>query len=268
MSTLTHLAAHQASVVGVSTSYAPRDRVLAGLIDQGHGREACAAYLGLTDEQLMSRIVHLDLPTPADRPMRIGHGQHAWDVAAIRRLIDLWIRDLTTSRIATLLGRSPSGVRSKARWLGLYKRARNSLLDLLPLFPTIDIEPKRHQLVWTDDLERWLADRWFSFQHHKAIARDLSAKLGFEVSPTTVASKAHRLELPKRDSEFLLQDYKPEYRARHARLLPRMVERRCKIRGRLFWSTGVTFTSEEAKGQASYRTLSASISDCGMAAIH
>ncbi|TDH61177.1 hypothetical protein E2C06_18230 [Dankookia rubra] len=268
MSSRSNLTAHQTCIVGVSTSQAPSDRVLAGLIDQGHGRDACAAYLGLTDEQLMSRIVHLDLPTPADRPMRVGHGQHAWDVAAIRRLIDLWIRDLTTSHIATHLGRSPSGVRSKARWLGLYKRARSSLLDLLPLFPGIDIGPKRHQLVWTDDLERWLADRWFSFQHHKAIARDLSDKLGFVVSPTTIASKAHRLELPKRDSEFLLQDYKAEYRARHARLLPRMVERRCKVRGRLFWSTGATFTSEEAKAQSSYRAMCAGISDYAVAAVH
>lgn len=258
----------RASPVSASNNQSSRDRVLAGLIDQGHGREACAAYLGLSDEQLMSRIVHLDLPTPGDRPMRVGHGSHAWDVAAIRRLIDLWIRDLTTSRIATLLGRSPSGVRSKARWLGLYRRARNSLLDLLPLFPGIDSEPKRHQLIWTDDLERWLADRWFSFQHHKAIARDLSEKLGFEVSPTTVASKAHRLELPRRDPDFLLQDYQPEYRARHARLLPKMYERRCKVRRRLFWSTGVTFTSEEAKAQASYRALCAGISDHAMAPVH
>lgn len=268
MSTLPQLVAHQAASIGVSHSRSPRERVLSGLIAQGHGREACAAYLGLSDEQLMSRVVHLNLPTPGDCPMRVGHGSHAWDVAAIRRLIDLWIRDLTTSRIATLLGRSPSGVRSKARWLGLYRRARNSLLDLLPLFPGIDSEPKRHQLVWTDDLERWLADRWFSFQHHKAIARDLSEKLGFEVSPTTVASKAHRLELPRRDPDFLLQDYRPEYRARHARLLPKMYERRCKIRGRLFWSTGATFTSAEAKAQSSYRTLCSGISDHAMAAVH
>ncbi|SDB71494.1 hypothetical protein [Belnapia rosea] len=259
---------HRASNVGVSTNQPLRDRILAGLIDQGHGREACAAYLGLTDEQLMSRIVHLDLPTPAERPMRVGHGAHAWDVTAIRQLIDFWIRDLTTSRIAAHLGRSPSGVRSKARWLGLYKRARNSLLNLLPLFPGIDIEPRRHQLVWTDELERWLADRWFSFQHHKALAADLSSKLGFEVSPSTIASKAHRLELPRRDPDFLLQDYKPEYRARHSRLLPKMYERRCKIRGRLFWSTGATFTSEEAKAQSNYRSLCAGVSDHGMAAIH
>jgi hypothetical protein len=259
---------HRASPVGASTNQSSRDRVLAGLIDQDHGREACAAYLGLTDEQLMSRVVHLDLPTPADRPVRVGHGSHAWDVTTISRLIDLWIRDLTTSRIATILGRSPSGVRSKARWLGLYKRARNSLLDLLPLFPGIDTQPTRHQLVWTDDLERWLADRWLSFQHHKAIAADLSSKLGFEVSPSTIASKAHRLELPRRDPDFLLQDYKPEYRARHARLLPKMYERRCKIRGRLFWSTGATFTSEEAKAQSSYRALCAGISDRAMAAVH
>src|SRR6478735_12643369 len=98
MSTLPQLVAHQAAIVGVSHSRSPRERVLSGLVAQGHGREACAAYLGLSDEQLMSRVVHLDLPTPDDRPMRVGHGSHAWDVAAIRRLIDLWNRDLTTSR--------------------------------------------------------------------------------------------------------------------------------------------------------------------------
>lgn len=265
MSTLPHLVAHQTSIVGVSHSQAPRDRVLSGLIAQGHGREACAAYLGLTDEQLMSSVVRLDLPTPADRPMRRSSGPNAWDLGAVRKLIDFWIRDLATSRIATLLGRSPSSIRSKARWLGLYKRERLNILEELPLFPDIDIPAKRRQLTWTDDLERWLADRWLSFQHHRAIARDMSAMLGIEVSPTSIASKAHRLELPKRDAEFLLQDYHPDYRRRHAHLLPRVVERRCKIRGRLFWSTGATFTSEEAKAQSNYRTLCAGVSDQALA---
>lgn len=268
MSHLHSLDAHSASVVGISDTRAPCDRVLSGLIEHGHGREACAAYLGLTDEQLMSRVVLLGLNTPADRTMRANNGPHAWAIAEVRRLIDLWIRDLATSRIAAVIRRSPSSIRSKARSLGLYKRERNALLDLLPLFPGIDTPPVRHQLVWTDDLERWLADRWLSFQHHKAIAADLSSKLGFEVSPSTIASKAHRLELPRRDPDFLLQDYKPEYRARHSRLLPKMYERRCKIRGRLFWSTGATFTSEEAKAQSSYRSLCAGVSDHGMAAIH
>ncbi|MFC7695066.1 hypothetical protein ACFQY5_41360 [Paeniroseomonas aquatica] len=268
MSTLSDRTVHQSSSVASLASQSPRDRVLAGLIRQGHGREACAGYLDQTHAQLMDLIVHLDLPAPADRPMRVGRGSHAWDIASVRRLIDLWTCNLTISRIATLLDRSPSGVRNKANWLGLYKRQRNSLLTSLPLFPHLDGEQRHRCLVWTDDLERWLADRWFSFQHHKAIARDLSEKLGFEVSPTTIASKAHRLELPRRDAEFLLQDYRADHRARHARLLPRMVERRCKVRNRLFWSTGATFTSDEAKAQSTYRTICAGISNHALAAVH
>ena len=268
MSTLPHLAHHQSAIVSVSTNQAPKDRVLAGLIAQSHGRDACAAYLGLTDEQLMASVVRLDLPMPAERPMRRSAGPNAWDLSAVRKLIDYWIRDFATARISDLLGRSPSSIRSKARWLGLFKRDSRNLIAALPLFPDAEAPEKRRQLTWTDDLERWLADRWLSFQHHKAIARDMSAMLGIEVSPTTIASKAHRLELPKRDAEFLLQDYKTDYRRRHAHLLPRVVERRCKIRGRLFWSTGATYTSEEAKAQSSYRVRCSGMADHALAVMH
>lgn len=254
MSTLPQLAAHQASIVGISFSQAPHDRVLAGLIAQGHGREACATYLGLTDEALMDRVVRLGLPTPSDRPTRNSTQANAWTVGAIRHLVDAWTRNLASARIAEAVGRSVGSVRYKVRWLGLYRRDRSSLLQVLPLFPALDdASQKRCEIEWTDDLERWLADRWLSFQKHRAIARDLSAMLGRPVSGTTVASKAHRLELPKRDPYYLLDTYAPENRRKHAHLMPRgLTERRCPIRHKLFWSTN-TFTSQEAKGQGEYR---------------
>lgn len=123
----------------VSPSTSAADRALAGLVAKGHGREACGAFLGLDDAPLMERVVALGLPTPGDRPLRLGFCPRAWSLTDIRRLVDLWCRNLPGIRIAGLLGRGASAVYRKARWLGLFRRPRSALLrDLPPLFPGLD----------------------------------------------------------------------------------------------------------------------------------
>lgn len=268
MNIFPHPAGHGTSLVGAPFGQDPQDQVLAGLIEQGHGREACAAYLGIADDELMDRVVRLDLPTPTDKPMRVSHAANAWGVDSIRRLIDLWVRKLTTGHIGSALGRSPGSIRAKAKWLGLYRRDRKSLLDILPLFPDFDSEgtkPKRREIVWNEGLEKWLAERWLAFEHPAAIARDLTEMLGVEIKSGAISMKAHRLELPRRDPYFLLHCYAPGNREKHAHLLPKVTPRYCKIRKKLFWSAG-NLTSAEAKRQSNYRSLTSGLEDCSVAA--
>jgi hypothetical protein len=243
-----------------ATLRSPQEHALAGLLAAGHGRDACATYLRLTNAALMERVIHLDLPTPQDKPIRCGHGPNAWALQDVHHLIDAWLANHATRHIATALGRAPRRITDKARWLGLYKRDRRTLIDVLPQCKTVapiivtpPAEPKqkakRQEIVWTENLEDELAERWFGMQHHSSIARDMG------LSPSTVASKAYRLELPRRDAYFLLADYAPGNRARHAHLFPTMVKRRCKVRGHWFWAPrNGAWISREAKKGSEYQS--------------
>lgn len=131
-------AADAGALGGAGPPPAPADRVLAGLVAHGHGREACGAFLGLDDAAVMNRVVALGLATPGDRPLRLGGCPRAWLLPDIRRLVDLWCRNLPGTRIAGLLGRGASAVYRKARWLGLFRRPRSALLRDPPPFPGID----------------------------------------------------------------------------------------------------------------------------------
>ena len=88
MCTLPSLTAHQTSIVRLATCGTLRDRVLAGLIARRHGREACVAYLGFSDDALRASVVRLGLWMPVDRPLRLGHGPNAWRIDDVRRLIE------------------------------------------------------------------------------------------------------------------------------------------------------------------------------------
>jgi hypothetical protein len=185
-----------------------QSRLLKGMIQAGQGREAIAAILGLTDDHLMQRVVDLGLPTPADIPLPTPRGPKCWALPDMQRLVTLWTQNVISVAIGAALGRTASGVYSKARSLGLYRRERARLLRAIPVAPNpiavvadalcekSPVKAKRKQVVWTEELEDEIASRWFSMQHHAAIAVDLG------LSPTTVASKAYRLELPKRCGWF------------------------------------------------------------------
>ena len=255
-----------ASFTPVAAGPARRDRVLAGLIGKDHGLGAIAAYLGLSENAVLERVVAVGLPTPANRPMRLGAGPKAWSLLEIRRLIDLWCRNLPGTRIAGLLGRAAGGVYAKARRLGLFRRPRSALLrGPLPLFPASD-EPrtpepgpppggkrKRRGVEWSVEMEDEVADRWFALQSPGGIGRDMGLSL------PTVASKAHRLQLPCRYGLVLHDDHRPERKAEAAHLFKGWTRRVCTIRKRPFWTrqSGIRF-SDEVRRQAAWRTLQAS----------
>ena len=65
---------------------------------------------------------------------------------------------------------------------------------------TIKRETSR-RIVWTDELSEEVARRWFAYQHHRGIAKDL------ELTEAQVRSHATALSLPRRDRRKLVPDY-------------------------------------------------------------
>jgi hypothetical protein len=106
------------------------DCLVAGMVVRGLGVEAICLYLELSQAGLLERVVALDLPTPHDRPLRKAGGLNPWSVADTRRLIQWWLEALHLDGIGGRLGRSPGGVRAKARRLGLPRRDRKALVRL------------------------------------------------------------------------------------------------------------------------------------------
>jgi hypothetical protein len=215
-------------------------RLIKGMIQAGRGREVIAAVLGLTDDALMQRVVAFGLPTPADIPFLEPRGPRCWTVPHMHRLVQLWTLNVTGSAIGAELGRSASGVYSKARGLGLYRRERVQLVRAIhAVAESIRVvaeaifgkaaRSKRKEIVWTEDLEDQLADRWFSMQHHAAIAGVLG------VSPTTIASKAYRLELPRRCAQLLTEDYDPARKQKGLAMYPGIMRKHCKFTRKAFW---------------------------------
>lgn len=218
-------------------------RLLKGMIQAGQGRGAIAAILGLTADSLMQQVVDFGLPTPADLPLPSPRGPKCWALPDMQRLVALWTQNVTGVAIGAELGRSASGVYSKARSLGLYRRERTRLIQTIPAAPdpvavVVDAicekasgNTKRKEVRWMEAMEDELADRWFSMQHHKAIAADLG------LSPTTVASKAHRLQLPKRNAKMLTHDFDVSRREKGLAMYPGIVRRRCDFTKKVFWGT-------------------------------
>jgi hypothetical protein len=102
-------------------------RMLAGMVAQGHGIEALCLFLSMTREVLLDLIVHFDLPTPHDRPLRRSGGVHAWKASDFPVLFTGWLQNWSAACIAHHLDRTRGSIWYKARRLGLPKRDRRSL---------------------------------------------------------------------------------------------------------------------------------------------
>lgn len=82
---------------------------------------------------------------------------------------------------------------------------------------------------WTPRLDGVLSNRWFAFQHPDDIAE------AFGTSTTAILSRAHRIQLPKRDRSKLVSHYDPSVVAGNIAAAS-YVLRECKaIAGWRFW---------------------------------
>ena len=124
------------------------DVLLSGMAGAGHGVAALSFYLGLDEEEVRERAASLGLPEPAEKPLRRPASAKPWSVWDVRLLIALWLDNISAASIAATLGRSPSSIHGKRRWLGLGVRDRKRLTErpvaecratALPWKPTFDV---------------------------------------------------------------------------------------------------------------------------------
>ena len=126
------------------------DRLVIAMAGAGHSVAALSLYLGLKESEVRERVAALDLPAAAEKPLRRPVSANPWSVEEVRRLIALWLDNVSVTSIAGALGRTPSSIRGKRRWLGLGVRVRKELADrpvaqcratALPWKPTLNIKP-------------------------------------------------------------------------------------------------------------------------------
>lgn len=235
-----------------------RDNTLIGLVRKGHGLEALCFFLGLLQVDLLARLCALDLTVPHNGSVRRRNGRrNAWQIGEIRQLIALWEQNFSSASIASKLGRSSSSIRSKARWLGLWRRRNCDIItDVAPVpalvtdatngVPTpvteatnevaaavIDAANEVPAVVqkrtrWVNELYLLVIERFLGYQHYKGIARDLS------LTPAQVRSKIQALGLPS-DRERHLQSmtYQPD--TPHAiALRGRFIHQECPETGQVY----------------------------------
>ncbi len=203
------------------------DSTLTGMVAKGHGIEALCLFLDVLEVDLLSRVVALNLYTPHNGAVRrTNRVRNAWQIGEIRQLIGLWELNLSPQYISTKLGRSPGAIRAKARWLGLPRRPRGSIISDYADAPVKS--PKTKRTRWDNDLSTQVIDRILAYQHYIAVARDL------DLTPGQVRSKIQVLGLPKdRDRNLLTMDFRPDSPEAKA-LRARHVIRRCQEWGRVF----------------------------------
>jgi hypothetical protein len=138
------------SAANVAVAKPVVDRLVIVMAGADHSVAALSLYLGLKESEVRERVAALDLPAPAEKPLRRPVSANPWSVEEVRRLIALWLDNVSVTSIAAALGRTPSSIRGKRRWLGLGARVRKDLADRpvarcratkLPWKPTLDIKP-------------------------------------------------------------------------------------------------------------------------------
>src|SRR5277367_311516 len=126
------------------------DRLAAAMTGAGRCVAELSLYLGLDEPEIRNRVAALELPGAPEKPLRRLVSANPWSVEEVRRLITLWLDNVSVTSIAGALGRTPSSIRGKRRWLGLGARVRSELADrpiaqcratALPWRPTLDIKP-------------------------------------------------------------------------------------------------------------------------------
>ena len=101
--------------------------ILPGMVGRGYGLETLCLYLAVARTALLDLIVVLGLPTPHDRAHRRAGGRNPWSPDDIPAFIELWMAGWYASSLGERFGRSPCGIWSKARQLGLPRRDRKAL---------------------------------------------------------------------------------------------------------------------------------------------
>jgi hypothetical protein len=240
------------------------DRLVVAMAGAGHSVAALSFYLGLREAHVRKRIGALGLPQAAEGRLRRSTSKHPWTVAEVRRLIALWLDNVSVASIAATVGRSPSSVQSKRRWLGLGVRERNELSDRtpvecrairLPWKPTIDVS---EIALWmrtpgigaapAPKVGRWVLGRdetidmrfsilAFGGLRSLAIVERLRIEFGLELSVKAVDNRISRLQILRERAE-MVDAFDEELVQRQAHAVMRELGatvRQCAELNRSFW---------------------------------
>ena len=250
------------------------DLLLSGMARAGHGVAALSFYLGLDEEEVRGRAASLGLPEPAEKPLRRSASAKPWSVWDVRLLIALWLDNVSAPSIAATLGRSPSSIHGKRRWLGLGVRERKRILErpiaqcratALPWKPTLDIaaivarlmssRPGKLSVVHAIDplvqfpVEvKWALGRdkdkderfsilGFAGLKAPAIARRMLVEFGVRLTVSAVNNRISRLQIV-RDRRDMISEYDEdavERRAAEAMKRLGATLRQCSELNRSFW---------------------------------
>jgi hypothetical protein len=241
------------------------DRLVAAMAGAGHSVAALSFYLGLHEAEVRKRVAALELPQAVEKPLRRSSSSHPWMVEEVRRLIALWLDDVSVGSIAASLGRSPSGIHAKRRWLGLGVRERKGLSERtpaecravrLPWKPSIDVKaivawlrtpglgappPAPKAAGWVLGRDEAIDVRCsilaFGGLRSSAIAERLRIEFGLEYSAKAVDNRISRLQIV-RDRADMIDAFDEETVQRRASEVMRRLGatlRQCAELNRSFW---------------------------------
>jgi hypothetical protein len=240
------------------------DRLVAAMAGAGHSVAALSFYLGLRAADVRKRIAALGLPEAPEGRLRRSTSKHPWTVDEVRRLIALWLDNVSVASIAATLGRSTSSVQSKRRWLGLGVRERQGLSDRkptecravrLPWKPTLNVSeialwmrtpgvgapPAAKACRWVLGRDETIDLRFsilaFGGLRSPAIVERLRIEFGLELSEKAVDNRISRLQILRERAE-MVDAFDEELVQRQAAEVMRQLGatvRQCCELNRSFW---------------------------------
>jgi hypothetical protein len=249
---------------GKAVSRPVLDQLVTAMAGAGHSVAALSFYLGLREAEVRNRIVALGLPQAAERRLRRTTSKHPWTVDEVRRLLALWLDNVSVKSIAESVGRSTSSVQAKRRWLGLGVRERSRLSERtlkecrtikLPWKPSINVAeialwtrtpgiraaPAPTACRWELGRDETIDMRFsilaFGGLSSLAIVERLRLEFGLELSVKAVDNRISRLQIV-RDRAGIVHVFDEERVQRRAHEVMRQlgaVQRQCAELSRSFW---------------------------------
>ena len=249
------------------------DVLLSGMVGAGHGVAALSFYLGIDEAEVRERASSLGFAEPAEKPLRRATAANPWSLGDVRLLIALWLDNISAASIAATVGRSPSSIHGKRRWLGLGVRDRKRLTErpvaecratALPWKPIIDVSaivarlfrptlgmavvPEIDPLVQFPVEVKWALGRdkekderfsvlGFAGLKAPAIAERMLVEFGVRLTVSAVNNRISRLQIV-RDRRDMISDYDTEAvlrRSAEAKKRLGATLRQCSELNRSFW---------------------------------
>jgi hypothetical protein len=255
---------HFMSTAGNAVSRPVLDQLVTAMASAGHSVAALSFYLGLQEADVRRRISALGVPQATERRLRRSTSKQSWTVDEVRRLLALWLDNVSVKSIAESVGRSTSSVQAKRRWLGLGVRERSRLSERtlkecraikLPWKPSINVAeialwmrtpgigaapeptPYRWELGRDGTIDMRFSILAFGGLSSPAIVERMRIEFGLELSVKAVDNRISRLQIV-RDRAGIVHVFDEEGVQRKAGEVMRQlgaVQRQCAELSRSFW---------------------------------